>query len=255
MTKQVQDGQTDPADGLRSLEQLVRPDLRMSFLSVRDGAAVRPLSQEDRHTAISKFTLNDAVPEPIKVQFDTARNLFLYAWFVYRFHVVAEQHAMSTLELALRTKLVAASVLNSEGKHNRVLPPKTQGGPPRTKTSHVGLSDLMTLAVEHGFLGNHRIPDRESWARRLAEGRQSIELARKMTELGLIEMEVTSAPLCPNEEELNFDWIGHLASTLPKVRNIHAHGSSMLYTSVLWTFEVVQVLVNQLFVSDAAPDA
>ena len=41
--------------------------------------------------------------------FDTARNLLIYSWFVYRFNQVAELHAFSSLEFALKTKCGASS--------------------------------------------------------------------------------------------------------------------------------------------------
>ena len=51
----------------------------------------------------------------------------------------------------------------------------------------------------------------------------------------------------PNEEDLAFDWISHFAAHLPLQRNMHAHGSDLLYPNVLWTFEIVWELVNQLY--------
>lgn len=39
----------------------------------------------DLHTMIEPIQLSDAVPEEIRREFDTARNAFVYAWFVYEF--------------------------------------------------------------------------------------------------------------------------------------------------------------------------
>jgi hypothetical protein len=44
------------------------------------------------------------VPAPIREHFNTGKNLLLYAWFVYRFIPVAELHAYSTVEMALRER-------------------------------------------------------------------------------------------------------------------------------------------------------
>jgi len=99
----------------------------MRFLAVREGGWVRSITQQDRHEFIAAYDLNPAVPEDIRVQFDTARNLYLYAWNVYRFHVVAEHQALSTLELALRTRLISANVLDAKGTHTRTLAPKVPG--------------------------------------------------------------------------------------------------------------------------------
>jgi len=46
--------------------------------------------------------LNDTVPEKIREHFETTKNLLLYSWFVYRFIPVAEFHAATTLEYALK---------------------------------------------------------------------------------------------------------------------------------------------------------
>lgn len=243
----------EPAEGLRSVEQLHMPDVRMTFLAIRDGATFRKLSQHDRHEAISALGLSEHVPEDIRVQFDTARNAYLYAWYVYRFHVVAEHQALATLELALRTRLISAGILDEKGKYAVTVPSKAPGLPPRTEKRKAMLSDLLRLAREHTLLRNEWIAERDGWAARLASERQSFELARKMVELGLDEMPIPDEDPVPTAEELAFDWVAHYSETLPKVRNIHAHGSTMLHATVLRTFEVVRTFINQLFAG--APSA
>ena len=49
--------------------------------------------------------LHAGVPREIVLQFETARNVYLYAWFVYRFYPVAEHQSLACLELALRERL------------------------------------------------------------------------------------------------------------------------------------------------------
>ena len=44
------------------------------------------------------------VPDDICEHFDTARNLLVYSWFVYRFNQIAELHAFASLEFALKNK-------------------------------------------------------------------------------------------------------------------------------------------------------
>jgi len=38
------------------------------------------------------LTLDPAVPHEVCEHFDAARNMFVYAWFGYEFHTVAEQY-------------------------------------------------------------------------------------------------------------------------------------------------------------------
>ena len=56
----------------------------------------------DLYDQIEKFTLNDAVPENVRQQFDLALNLYLYHWLVYDFVTLAEQQAYAAMEAALR---------------------------------------------------------------------------------------------------------------------------------------------------------
>ncbi|MGV8825306.1 hypothetical protein [Methylibium petroleiphilum] len=239
---------------MRTLEQLQQPDARMPHFAVWDGAAFRTITQEDRYESIAALALDQAVPSDIRIHFDTARNVYLYAWFVYRFHVVAEQQVLATLELALRTRLISAGILDAHGEYRRVRPPTTSGGPPRVKSERVGLRRLQELASEAGLLRNDRIKDRAAWAARLARQRQSIEQMQKMTELALTEMAVPDEAPVPSQDELDFDWIGHFAKHLPDLRNTHAHGSSNVHASVLRTFQFVRALIQQLFVDSAAGD-
>jgi hypothetical protein len=86
----------DPCDLMRPLEQIGAADPRMAFFSLQTNDGCRPLNQEDRWQAIAAFSLIPEVSKSIRVRYDTARNLYLYAWHVYRFHVVAEQHVRKT---------------------------------------------------------------------------------------------------------------------------------------------------------------
>lgn len=244
--------ESEPVDGLRTLGQLQLPDARMAHLAVRHDSAFRAITQEDRYESVAVLALDEAVPSDVRIHFDTARNVYLYAWYVYRFHVVAEQQVLATLELALRTRLISAGVLDVEGVYRKALPPKAPGGPPRMSSERVALRRLLDLASAAGLLRNDRIEDRAEWALRLAYQRQSIEQIQKMRELGLTEMAVPDEAPVPNQDELDFDWIGHFAERLPSLRNDYAHGSSNLHASVLNTFQFVRALVHQLFVPHEA---
>lgn len=62
------------------------------------------LSDQDYHEALSKIVLNDTVPARSRELFETAKNLSLYSWFVYRFHPIAELTGWLALENALLEK-------------------------------------------------------------------------------------------------------------------------------------------------------
>lgn len=94
------------ADQLRDAITALEPDdsARMT-VAIRSGGTVSMVTLEERHAGVSGFELTLAVPLAIRVHFETAKNLYLYAWFVYRFYPVAEQQALGTLEFALRQRL------------------------------------------------------------------------------------------------------------------------------------------------------
>lgn len=109
------------------------------------------------------------------------------------------------------------------------------------------LSDLLTLAVDHGFLRNDLLENKHARAMRLARERQSPELSRKMVELGQTETTVPGVEPVPTVDELAFDWVEHFTETLRTIRNIYTHGSSNGHTAVLRTFEVMRAFINRLF--------
>lgn len=91
----------------KSIESLAEPDERNSFWSVidEDLGEFRPLSLEDIYQSISDVSLDSAVPEDIKSQFNVAKNLAAYSWYCYPFHQVCEMKAYSTVEYALKERL------------------------------------------------------------------------------------------------------------------------------------------------------
>lgn len=240
----------DPADGLRSVDELLLPDARMHHFSLCEAGTYRSLTQKDRHASISMLSLDASVPEDIRVHFDTARNAYLYAWFVYRFHVVAEQHALSTLELALRTVLARRGIIDDA--QSAVLGRGSDQSAVKSnrRREASGLRQLLDIAAKHKIIVNEKLPLREQWALDMASRRISLEQINYMREHGLDELVVQVETPVPTEAELNFDWIGRYCEVLPQIRNIYAHGSTNLHASVLRTFEVVWSLVNQMFVGD-----
>ena len=91
-------------DTLRTPEIACQPDERSaSFVVVnRETGESRPRGLADEYAEIATLDLAAAVPEGVRVTFETAKNLLLYSWFCYRFMQVAELHGLGTLEMALR---------------------------------------------------------------------------------------------------------------------------------------------------------
>ncbi|HDR9135009.1 hypothetical protein ACSC95_00245 [Burkholderia vietnamiensis] len=222
-----------PCELLRTIDTLYEPDVRHGYFSRFDSTIgnFRPGTAAEHLEEVASFTLGADVPQSIQIHFETAKNLYAYAWFVYRFYPVAEQQALTSLEFALRERLAAeiGQSLPVEAKLPR------------------GLSRLLKQALERGAISN----DRFSWTREraLRRARQRAELERihEMQRSGLTTCKVDHSNVVPLPEDFD-DWIEIFIDTLPKVRNMYAHGSGALHNTVLHTFEIVSELINQLFV-------
>jgi hypothetical protein len=179
---------------------------------------------EARVEAISVFQLNSSCPESVQIHFETAKNLFLYALFVYRFHIVSEQYALISLEFALREHA------SNEGRERSP-----------------GLSRLLRGARATGLISNQRFVGRVRWASYLARKRRELEEFNEMHRRGIDTYILSDAVANPTEEDLNHDWLSAFIKHLPDIRNGYAHGSEQLHATVLWTFEVVSELINQIY--------
>src|SRR5262245_11374404 len=86
-------------DLCRRLEDVCTVDPRYASRSVLDPkSGARKMTLEDHWRDIEALALNKSVPRNIRVHFDTARNLLLHSWHVFRFQQVAEMHAYASVE-------------------------------------------------------------------------------------------------------------------------------------------------------------
>lgn len=225
------------SDRLRLPEHICDPDPRAQLfviLNLKTGQS-RKRIVEDQYEAISCFILNESVPSEIATHFETAKNLYLYAWFVYRFYPVAEQQAIACLEFALRERLpdfVAAEKL----RHPRGLEP--------------GLKKLMVHAIKEGIVRNELFSTREQWARNRAERRHRHQKIEEMRIAGIDRIELDESDVVITQEDLEFDWLQIFLETIPSIRNDYAHGSRTLKNNVRHSFELVSEIINQLYQSD-----
>ena len=220
------------ADSLRTVEHACEPDSRTKLLfggiGVHTGMP-RSITLAEEHAHIACYALNPTVPEDIAIHFETAKNLYLYAWLVYRFYPVAEQQARGSVEFALRERQPEFVKKYSEKRcHDPTLRP------------------LLENAIKEGLVKNEDFPSRELWAYRIAESRYRHEVIARAGPQGLNET-ADYSHVQPTEEDLNHDWLGDFLETIPSIRNEYAHGSGMPYPFVLHTFEVVTVIINQFF--------
>jgi hypothetical protein len=207
----------------------------LAFVRVNTRTGETHLSSlTDQYEAVTDFRLNASVPEDISVHFETAKNLYLYAWFVYRFYPVAEQQAFATLEFALRVRQ-PDFVAQYKGKHRHGHEP--------------GLGALLKRAINDELIRNDRFPQREAWALKRAKARFRYQLIERTHCQGLAEVTWDDSGVIATEEDRNYDWLGTFLESIPDIRNIYAHGSSMLVPTVRHTFDVTTAIINQLYPS------
>lgn len=225
------------ADQLRNPESALLPDRRTgSFAGIRADGSVSKITLQDRYEDVREFVLNESVPHDVRVHFETAKNLYLYAWFVYRFFPVAEKHVLATLEFALRERLALV--------YPERYGPDAEWVP--------GLSKKLKDARDDGLISNDGMRAYHHHAMQRARERVSDEATRLLLETGAEFVEYDPDSAAPMEEDYSWDALATYLETLPAIRNMYAHGSSNLHATVLGTFEIVTDLVNQLFPSPAA---
>ena len=220
------------AEYLRPVENIFEPDPRNTWLVAFDSekGGSRPIHVRDYYEAVAQFTLNSEVPEDIVVQFETVKNLYLYAWFVYRFFPVAEHQAFVCLELALRKKyenhITKEYYKNSNRPH---------------------LRHFMRYAIDRGDIRNEGFRKWHKNAEHRAKFRYEIEKLDELKEKGLDQIELDYSEMEITDADRDWDYINSLLEYLPRLRNQYAHGTETLHNQVLGTIQVVSEIINQIY--------
>jgi hypothetical protein len=228
-------GQQFDLEKLRPAEHVFEPDPRNTmFVRVdRTNGTSRPIELADHHELISRYVLHAGVPSEIVLQFETARNVYLYAWFIYRFYPVAEHQCLACLELALRERL------KEEIRMGKV------------KRKRPTLRLLLEYAVENGLVRNEGF---SAWQNRGAinsRARVEMEKLREASEKNLTEWTVGESDIQITAEDLDWDYVKMLPDLLPMLRNDYAHGSTDLHNWSVRSFQFVSEIINQLWQSPA----
>ncbi len=217
-----------PADEFRTPVNVLAPDQRNFHFGVT--------SIEVLYARISQCSLNSYVSEDIRVQFDTARNLYLHAFYVYRFYVVAERHVLTTLELATRECIGDKTLVAFQNE---------------LKASGVHFTKGLRLYLE--YLARHQLIKNEDfpiWHRRneiAAEEAYHDKIFKLMEEQGLKEYQWDESEIDESAFDVEWDYVKVLCEILPKIRNNHSHGSTILHNQVSLSFVNVSIIINKMF--------
>lgn len=216
---------------LRPSEYVCEPDPRSTMYVRIDptNGTSRPIELADHHELISAYTLHPGVPQEIVLQFETARNVYLYAWFVYRFYPVAEHQCLTCLELALRERL------------------KEEIRTGKVKGKRPALRLLLKYAVDSGLVRNEGFSAWQSRGEIRSRARAEMEKIREASEKNLTEITWDESDIQITAEDLDWDYVKMLPALLPMVRNDYAHGSTDLHNWALRSFQVVSEIINQVY--------
>lgn len=221
------------ADLLKKFEEINLPDERAFVFSRFDELGVRDSTLEAHHADIARFQLSAEVPKDVAIQYETAKNIYLYAWYVYRFYPVAQQQALACLEMGLRERF-SGTLPPGYGRKNR-------------SNERPTLAPLLRYAIDQGLIRNegfsrwHRLVQQRARNRVMFEQVEDMENTNSLIrEINIDEVEVTA-------EDLDCDIVSALDDFLPGIRNSYAHGSSRLSKQVLGTFELVNEILAQVY--------
>lgn len=181
------------------------------------GGGRRPFELSDFHAAIEEVQLRGSVPDNVWTHFETARNLALYSWFVYRFQSVGEMQALASLEFALRERC------RREGSGRQPM----------------GLKHLLHHAIQSRWIDAEGLSAYQEIQGRRREFLQS-------TALPFIDRQGRLPQLDPQI------YLEQLADMLPRLRNAWAHGSGMLLGQSVRILRLCADLINQLFPNSSA---
>lgn len=216
-------------EALRIPEIVYQPDPRSRKTDFLTG---EPLTIAYEHEAIAEVTLHNGVPRNIWTQFETTRNLYLYAWFVYRFYPVAEHRAYACLELALRERYEAEVTATSRTKAKKILQ---------------GLKSLLEYAVQQGHVKNEGFSLWRHHTVLRAKQRTHDELWAKTLNEGRAEMIYDEDAFEITDVDRNHDYLLVILNTIPNLRNDYAHGSNTLHNKVLYSITLVSEIINQIY--------
>lgn len=218
---------TDTAERFRELEDICKADPRWEGFVRFSEAGIEGKALEDHHARLAGIHLVEAVPEDVVIQFETAKNLSLYSWFVYRFGPVARMHAYATLELALRMYFdISRETAIKKRKY---------------------LWNLLNRAIKEGRIKEEEFSVVKQLAARRARERELFARIEELDKTGCESIEWDEEEVKVLPEDYPGDYLDKLLDSIPSVRGHIAHGSTMVDNSGPGFLQTVAEIINQLY--------
>lgn len=194
----------------KELHEVLQPDVRNEHFQIFDKNFddFRENELKDIHTQLSDIQLSDGVPENVRDYFITSKHLSLYSWFVYRFIPVAEFHAITSLEFALKEKC---------------------------KKPKWGLKRLLSYAVQNGWVSDNDFEIHRRMKERTIQRRSTFE------KMGV---EFNDIEGIDSKED---QYTSILIEAMPYIRNEYAHGSSTIAPQGFLTLTICADFINALY--------
>lgn len=196
----------------KQLDEIEKSDPRTHAFVIYDETLgdYRDKEISDVHKRLEEIQLEDYVPQEIRDHFITSKHLVLYSWYVYRFNAVADLHAVTSLEYALKIK---------------------------SRKEGMGLARLIAHAVENGWIEDADFSIHRHKTKIRKEERQQIH--------GILGVE-----LADTDNPIDGEYTSILSKSLPFLRNDYAHGSSTIGPSSYSKLTIVAEFINKIFMPD-----
>lgn len=116
-------------DQMKSITNLFNADSRVTVFG---------LSLEKYFSLMEEAKLSDQVPKDIRIQFDVARNAFIFSHYSYRIGMLAQIQGFLVLEMALLTRLRFSKI--------------------KTPKKNPSLSELFQYALDNDWICDEALP-------------------------------------------------------------------------------------------------
>ena len=237
-------------DGLKSFDEIMKPNtFHTRKVLVNEAGEQFTYELEDHYKAIEQYSLHDEVPDHVATQYGVARNIYIYAWFEYRFYNAAEAHVLIALEFALKER-IGDLALKTYIKQRKSEYHERTGSKLHLSS---GLKTLMEYCRDHQLVKNEGFNEWQQYSTMQAYYKarnEQFEWSRaEMERTGQLEIELPEIPIVHLPPDINYDHVQHLIDHVNKRRNDYGHASSILYPNVLNTFEMVSEFINQVYLN------